>query len=79
MIYDDYFDRVALMLARMKDGESFSILDNVSEENRERFLECFQYYEGRLPGNFYWWDYDDEKMIITKRAYPRTKKLLLRL
>ena len=41
MTFDDYYERVANMLARMEDGDRFSIRDKVRAENRERFVECF--------------------------------------
>lgn len=70
MTFDDYYERVANMLARMEDGQSFSIRDKVRPENRERFVECFKYYAGVTADGPYWYDWDDEKMVITK--YEKT-------
>ena len=66
MTFDDYYERVANMLARMEDGQSFSIRDKVRPENRDRFIECFKYYAGVTADGPYWYDWDDEKLVITK-------------
>jgi hypothetical protein len=66
MTFDDYYERVANMLARMEDGDRFSIRDKVRAENRERFVECFKWYAGATADGPYWYDWDDEKMVITK-------------
>ena len=65
--YDDiYYERVANMLARMEDGQSFSILEKVREENREKFLACFKWFVGVTFDGPYFWEWDDERMVITK-------------
>ena len=65
---DTYYARVADMLSRMEDGDTFSIREKVREENRERFIECFKWFAGVHSGGPYWWDWDDESLLITKHA-----------
>lgn len=63
---DGYYDRVATLLSRMEPGQSITITKIVMPENREKFIECFRRFAGLALNGPYWFDWDDEKMIITK-------------
>ena len=73
-MHDEYYERVATFLAMMKDGESFYIDKKVKHENREKFIDCFRRFAGVTINGPYWWDWDDEKGIITKHKYPPSWK-----
>lgn len=79
MIQDTpYYNRVAGMLARMSEGDSFSINDHVREENKQLFIDCFRWFAAVHADGPWWWEWDDEKNIITKRANYWYRKMQLR-
>ena len=63
---DAYYDRVASLLARMEVGQSISITRIVKPENQKLFITCFKLFAGLSATGPYWFDWDDEMMIITK-------------
>ena len=63
---DPYYERVAGMLSRMKDGETFHIRERVRPENKEKFLKCFRWFAGVYVDGPWWWEWDDERDTITK-------------
>ena len=74
-----YYAKVAMFLAKMQEGDSFSINDKVKPENREMFIECFKWFAGVHWDGAWWWEWDDENNIIRKHAnawYKRIKHKL---
>ena len=70
MIQDTpYYDKVALFLSKMKEGDTFSINDKVRAENRGKFIECFRWFAAVTGSGPWWWEWDDESNIIKKHAH----------
>lgn len=72
---DPYYERVASMLSRMKDGETFRMRERVTEANREKFLACFKWFAGVTHGGPWWWEWDDECETITKHEQMWYKEM----
>ncbi len=65
-VHDPFFERVAVYLSLLPVGVPFDIKKKVREENRAKFIECFKYFAGTTTTGIYWWDWDDERLLITK-------------
>ena len=72
---EDYYNRVARKLARMADGDTFH-LDEVSQGNRDFFLECASRFISVSRTGPYWWEYDADARTLTKHVHSKWRRLI---
>lgn len=72
---EDYYNRVAKKLAGMADGDTFH-LDEVSQANRDFFLQCASRFISVSRTGPYWWTYDAGERTLTKHAHYKWRRFL---